>query len=210
MPNFLMLNASPRNNGTAHMLCERLQQQLGGTTMSLYGTNANMAALLEKIQEADTIILIGPCYVNTFPGQVTELFEYLSQHTSLIQRKTWYGIIEGGMPYTHTHQSGLKHLEFFCKSCGMSYKGGFILTLAPVLNGRPLEQHFSAKKIVPAFDKFTESIQNNTSSPDSLYEALQPKMPLLVTKGLALFLSHTMEQGVKKCGLDPTKKSPYC
>lgn len=205
-----MLNASPRENGTAHMLCKRLEQRLNGEYMSLYGKKNHLKTLLEKIKQADTIVLVGPCYVNSFPGQVTELFEYLSEYALELKGKVWYGIIEGGMPYTHTHQSGLKHLEYFCKSCGMSYRGGFILTMAPLLNGSPLEKHKRAKKIVPAFEKFTEAIKTGSISPDSLYEELEQKMSPLVTKCFAYFLSRMMDQQVKKNGLDPKQGSPYC
>lgn len=209
MPKVLMLNASPRGNGTAHMLCKRLEECLNGESISLYGKSNQFEAVYEKIKQADTVVLVGPCYVNTFPGQVTELFEYLSAYTSELQGKVWYGIIEGGMPYTHTHRSGLKHLECFCKSCGMSYRGGFMITLAPILNGQPLEKHMAAKKLVPAFEKFTESIKIQAISPDSLYENLEHKMSLFVTKCFAYFLSHMMDRNVKKNGLDPKQRSPY-
>lgn len=210
MPKFLILNASPRENGTAHMLCMRLQQRLSGEYISLYKKASSLDLILTKIKQADTIVLVGPCYVNTFPGTVTELFEYLADHTAKLQGKVWYGIIEGGMPYTHTHQSGLKHLEYFCKSCGMSYNGGFMITMAPILNGAPLEKHKMAKKIVPAFEQFIHAIQTQTVSPDSLYENLEGKMSLLLTKCFAFFLSHMMDKQVKANGLNPKQKSPYC
>ena len=210
MPKFLILNASPRENGTAHMLCMRLQQSLAGDYMSLYQKPHSLESLLLKIKQADTIVLVGPCYVNTFPGQVTELFEYLADHTKELQGKVWYGIIEGGMPYTHTHQSGLKHLEYFCKSCGMSYNGGFMITIAPLLNGQPLEKHKMAKKILPAFEQFTNAIKTKSVSPDSLYENLEGKMSLIFTKCFAFFMSHMTDKQIKANGFDPKQKSPYC
>lgn len=209
MSKFLMINASPRKNGTANMFCERLQQNLGGEIVSLYDKTTPLPILLEKIKQSDTIVLAGPCYVNTYPGTVTELFEYLSNYTSELQGKAWYGIIEGGMPYTHTHESGLKHLKCFCKSCGMIYKGGFILTMAPLLNGKPLEDYIFSKKVVPTFNRFIASIQMGATSPDSLYQDLEPKMPLLVTRLFALFLSHAMDSKARKNGFNPKQPSPY-
>lgn len=209
MPNFLMINGSPRKNGTANMFCQRLQHNLGGEIVSLYNKVLPLPTLLEKIISADTIILVGPCYVNTYPGTVTELFEYLSNYTSQLKGKSWYGIIEGGMPYTHTHESGLKHLKCFCESCGMHYKGGFLLTMAPLLNGSPLENHKFSKKVVPAFDQFVTAIKMDTISPDQLYYDLAPKMPLWITRLLALFLSHMMDSQFKKSGFNPKEPSPY-
>lgn len=204
-----MLNGSPRGNGTAHMLCKRLEQSLNGESISLYGKSNQFETVYEKIKQANTIVLIGPCYVNSFPGQVTEFFEYLTPYASELQGKVWYGIIEGGMPYTHTHQSGLKHLEYFCKSYGMSYNGGFMITMAPMLNGQPLEKHMMAKKIIPAFEKFTKAIASQAVSPDSLYKNLEHKMSLFVTKCFAYFLNYGVNRNIKKNGFDPKQKSPY-
>ncbi|MBE6024533.1 MAG: hypothetical protein E7231_15370 [Cellulosilyticum sp.] len=209
MPKTLLLNASPRENGTSHMLCMRLKTSLHGTYRSLYGKTNTPQSLLQSIQEADTIVLIGSCYCNSYPGNVTELFEYLADYKDQLTDKVWYGIIHGGMPYTHTHESGLKHLEYFCKCCDMSYKGGFIITMAPMLNGKPLEKHLFSKTIVPAFEKFTEAIKTQAVSPDSLYQSLEPKMPFIITKAFSLFLSHSVDQSLKKYGLNPKDKSPY-
>lgn len=209
MKQTLILNASPRNNGTAHMLCMRLQAELGGKYQSLYGIQNTPSSILENIIKADTIVLVGPCYVNSFPGTVTELFEYLSHHQKALKNKVWYGIIEGGMPYTHTHESGLKHLSYFCNTCGMSYNGGFILTMAPLLNGKPLEKHIASKKILPAFNQFVTAIKYQAISPDSLYQNLESKMSLITTKCLSLFLSSSIDKSLKQHGFDPKAPSPY-
>ncbi|MEL7609720.1 MAG: hypothetical protein AAGU74_09460 [Bacillota bacterium] len=46
--------------------------------------------------------------------------------------------IQGGMPYVHTHESGLLMLKAFANKCDVRYKGGFVMGDGAMLNGQPI------------------------------------------------------------------------
>lgn len=206
---FLYINASPRKQGTSAMICRRLQKELGGMVKELFDAETNLKDITEEINHADIIVIAGSCYVNTYPAKVTLLLEELQRQPEKCHGQTVYGVINGGMPYIHTHESGLHQLEIFCEACNMHYAGGFVFGMGPVLNGQELEKHIAAKKMVPAFNLFTEHIRQGEDSPKSLYNEAAMKVPA----PLALILSRRMSNHIKKQlaahGFDYNTPSPY-
>lgn len=209
MSDILIINASPRREGTSFMLCKRCQDYMGGDICHLYSYINNIGGLLSKIDEAETIIFSGSCYINSYPAQVVYILEEISKHSDICHGQKVYGIINGGMPYVHTHEAGLRMLKLFCKDCNMHYQGGFVIGMGPILNGKPLENHIYAKKIVPAFQQFLEHMKKREESPDKLYYDVEMKIPFLIMKFLSYGMNSRINKNLKKHGFDYKQPSPY-
>lgn len=180
------------------MLLERIHNRLGGQLVHLYTEDlGELAGLMAKSLR---IVISGPCYINSFPGRVTALLEEAAMINPLFSPKL-YGIINGGMPYIHTHVSGLEHLQLFCQATDYTWQGGFVLGGGAMLDGAPLEKHLRARRIVPAFDQFVDHIARATLSPDELYLTSQTGFSPLITHIMAWLLSWRVRRSLKKHGV---------
>lgn len=200
----LLINASPRPKGTSAMLLERIRNRIGGQLVHLYKEDlGELAGLMAKSLR---IVISGPCYINSFPGRVTELLEEAAMINPLFSPKL-YGIINGGMPYIHTHVSGLEHLQLFCQATDYTWQGGFVLGGGAMLDGAQLEKHLRARRIVPAFDQFVDHIAKGTASSDELYLNSQTGFSPIMTHVLARLLSWRVKRSLKKQGITLQRKN---
>lgn len=206
---FLFINASPRKQGTSTMLCKRLQKKLGGEIIELFDAKTELSEILDAVDLAEMIVIVGPCYVNSYPARVTLLLEELQKQPKKCHGQKVYGIINGGMPYIHTHESALHQLELFSMECNMQYAGGFVIGIGPMLNGQDLEKHMCAKKMVPAFDTFTEHIRQGEDSPRSLYEDAAMKIPAVIAMIMTKKMSRSITKQLASHGFDYHTPSPY-
>ena len=120
MKEMLLINASPRTKGTSFVLlqmCKSYLEDKGHRVelIHLYPSMSNTDEMWKAIMNADTLIFCGPCYINTYPADTIAFLEELSAHKELLHGQSLYGIIQGGMPYVHTHESGLNLLDMFCR-----------------------------------------------------------------------------------------------
>lgn len=201
----LLISASPRIKGTSVMLLERIRKQVQGELVHLYLEETE--TILEKMKAAETIVISGPCYINGYPGALQRLLE-VAQEKAPWEGQKLYGIINGGMPYVHTHRSGVDSLKLFSSQCGFSWMGGFVLGGGAMLDGGPLEKHLSAKKVVPAFEQFVKCIAEGQPSPDALYEEAQTPPGKVMTHVFAGLLSFMMSRKLKKYGVVLKKRKP--
>ncbi len=164
--------------------------------------------IIEAMAQAKRILISGPSYINTWPGPLIALLEQAAQHSDRLKGKRLYGIINGGMPYVHTHLSGLRTLQLFCRDVGLRWEGGFVLGGGAMLDGQPLEKHLSHKRMVPAFERFTQHVMAGEPSPDSLYERANGPMPGLVARLVARMLNRTVDRRLRDLGQDPYQRHP--
>jgi multimeric flavodoxin WrbA len=209
MSKILIINGSPRKEGTSKMFCKICADFLGGDICKLYADIDSVEWLMPKIDEAETIILAGPCYIDTYPAHVIYLLEKIAEHPQICHGQKVYGIINGGMPYVHTHESGIRMLKLFCQDCNMQYQGGFVMGLGPLLDGKPLKNHIYAKKLVPAFDEFLEHIKKGEKSPDKLFYNAEMKIPSIIARFLTYSMNKKIDKNLKQYGFDYKQPSPY-
>ena len=205
----LYINASPRKQGSSPMLCKRLQKKLGGEMIDLFDVKLELIDIMNAVDHADTIVIAGPCYVNSYPARVTLLLEELQKQPEKCHGQKLYGVINGGMPYMHTHESALNQLELFSLECNMHYAGGFVIGIGPMLNGQELEKHMCAKKIVPAFDQFTSHVEHGEDSPKKLYYDAAMKIPALIAMFMTKKMSNNITNNLAVHGFDYNTPSPY-
>lgn len=210
---YILINLSPRKKGTSKMLvnyfADRIRSDINKVeTSDLYSYLDKMDLLLDKIRDSDTIVMIGPCYVTSYPADTINLLMSMANSVGILHGQSLYGFIQGGMPYTHTHQHGIRLLENFADENSIVFKGGFVMGGGAFLNGRPLEQIIGAKKMVPAVNQFIEHIIKDEYSSDDLYEKAKLSFPRLVTKILALLMNRAIRKQFAADGID-YKVNPY-
>ena len=203
----LLLCASPRRKGTSAMLLERIRVVTGGEVIFL-PREGSLNEVTLAMQQAATIVISGPCYINTYPARLIELLETASLTGGFSGQKL-YGIINGGMPYVHTHRHGLTCLQLFAGQNHLSWQGGFVLGGGAMLDGKPLEKHINHKKVVPAFDLFIWYIAEGGPSPDCLYEQAQTPPGGIMTRIFAKLLTFMVVRHIKKFGHDPKAPNWY-
>ncbi len=214
MKKILLINASPRQKGTSFVLAQMCKEYLESRghhikLIHLYPSLNNLDNLYRAVEEADTLILSGPCYINTYPADTIALLEELAARKELLHGKSLYGIIQGGMPYVHTHESGLSLLEMFSKKCNISFKGGFVMGMGAILNGQPITKLPNSKKIIRQLYIFFDHIEKNEVSPRQVYQAAQLKMPGFIYSIMARIMNRTIDKDLLKHGIDVKQASPY-
>ena len=214
MKNIVAINVSPRKKGSSAMLIERLREdaEKSGNHVSridLYSHLKETQALFDAVAAADTIVICGPCYVNSYPADTTWLLEELAGRPGVLHGQDLYGIIQGGMPYAHTHASGLNMLRIFSKKTGLVYKGGFVMGLGAMLNGQALGKLPNGRKVEKQLGIFFGNIRNGVESPDSVYEKAQMKIPGLLAAVLAASMNKKIDRDFADRGMDARAPSPY-
>lgn len=214
MKNILLLNVSPRQKGTSYALLQMCMEYLSDKghiceLIHLYPNLNNPEKIREAVDRADTLVFSGPCYINTYPADTIALLEDLSVHKEVLHGQNIYGIIQGGMPYPHTHESGLSMLEMFSKKCDLTYKGGFVMGLGAMLNGQPITKLPNSKKIIRQLQIFFEHIDKEEDSPRKVYQVARFKVPSLVYRLMAGTMNRKIDKDLKKHGIDVKQKSPY-
>lgn len=196
---YLIINLSPRIKGTSSMLTNYFAEKLaasGGSVkaLRLFAHLKEAGPLLDAIRVSDSIIMIGPCYVDTYPADTIWLLQKMSQAAGVLHGQSLYGFIQGGMPYAHTHENGLWLLDNFADENKAVWKGGFVMGGGAVLNGQPLNKVIGAKKMIPAIDTFIKHILADEVSPAELYQKAEVKMPVVIT----FMLSGMMNLRIRK------------
>jgi hypothetical protein len=177
-------------------------------TSDLYTYLDKMDLLLDKIKDSNTIVMIGPCYVTSYPADTINLLMSMANGHGILHGQSLYCFIQGGMPYSHTHMHGLKLLENFADVNEVNFKGGFIMGGGAILDGRPLEKIIGARKIVPAVNQFIDHITKDEYSSEELYNKIMMKMPHIFTKLLASVMNRTLRKQFIAKGID-CKVNPY-
>lgn len=214
MKRFALINLSPRRDGTSMTLLNACKDHLEArghavTVTHLYPGLKNPDALFSAVAEADTLVLGGPCYINTYPADTTWLLQQLAARPQLLHGQQMYGIIQGGMPTMHTHASGLSMLEIFASQCGLDYKGGFVMGLGAMLNGQPLTKLFNAKAVIRQLGVFFDHMEKGELSPPAVYEASQLRWSPFRYRLMSLMINRMMIKDFKSRGIDITQPSAY-
>lgn len=214
MKKILLINGSPRKTGTSFLLGKMCSEYLVAKSyecqlLHLYSSLNNIDKLYEAVNKADTIIISGPCYINTYPADMIDFLEKVSRNKEILHGQSIYGIIQGGMPYSHTHESGLKMLEIFGKKCGLKFKGGFVMGMGALVNGEPLNKLPNSKKVIRQLYIFFEHISRDEISPSEVYKEAQFKMPSLVYKIMSVTMNRKIDSNLKNHGIDVNQENPY-
>lgn len=205
---------SPRAKGTSTMLAQYIKGKLEkrGNTVEiclLYSYLEQEKLLLDKIAASDTIVMIGPCYITSYPAHTIWLLEKMASVKGVLHGQNLYGMIQGGMPYVHTHESGLRLLKVFSEGQQVTYKGGFVMGGGAMLNGRSLSHAINAKSVVPAVNEFIRKIGKNQAVERELYLNSEWRVQGVWAKLLAFLLTYRLKRSYRKKGINYKEESPY-
>lgn len=214
MKQFLFINLSPRPQGTSFLLlhmCQEYLESKGHQTelFHLYQNLNTPKSLLKAVEKADTLVFGGPCYINTYPADTTAFLMELSAHREVLHGQSLYGMIQGGMPYPHTHESGLSMLQIFCRKCNISYQGGFIMGLGAILDGKPLTNLPNSKRVMKQLNQFFRYIEKDETAPREVYLKAQFRVPAFIYGIMAKGMNRIIDRDLKKHGIDVKQESPY-
>lgn len=210
MHEIIVLQCSYRKQGTSAMLSKLLRNMdnrvhVISITTALHEYNK----FCQKLKNCHTLVLIGPCYINTYPADVFFLLKRLQLQPGLFHGQKVYGLIQGGMPYIHTHEAGLRSLQLFVKTVDLVYCGGFVLGMGALLNGRPLNTLPHGKRVKRCLTKFYHGILEGIEQPMELCEAAQLHLPIWVTKILCRKMNSKLIKDAKLNGYDLFEESYY-
>lgn len=214
MKKLLIINLSPRQKGTSIVLaemCKKYMEDRGHNIelLHLYPNLNNPDNLCEAVKAADTLIFTGPSYINTYPADTFALLEILSGQKEVLHGQDLYGMIQGGMPYVHTHESGLLSLKIFGKKCNVHYKGGFVMGMGAMLDGRPVAKLINGRKVIRQLNVFFENIEKGKVSPNHVYQLAQLNFPGFVYRIMAKMANKAMDKELKKRGIDVNQPGSY-
>jgi hypothetical protein len=210
----VIINLSPRQKGTSYVLLDTCREYLirfnhSVDYFNLYTNLDTMERIYSSIGLADTIIVSGPSYINCYPADTIALLTGILAHKEILHGQNLYGMIQGGMPYEHTHKSALRTLELFCEEAGLQYKGGFIMGMGAVLNGQTLDKLPNSKSVKKQLELFFNHIEKGEVSPDSVYQKVMIKMPGIMCSMMAGYMNSSINKRLKKKGFNPKQESPY-
>lgn len=214
MKKAVIVNLSPRKTGTSMMLASYGKKFLTARDyrveiLHLYPNLQDLSLLMMAIREAESIIMVGPCYIDTYPADTVYLLEQFEINRDVLHGQDLYGVIQGGMPYVHTHESGLKMLELFAGENDLNYKGGFVIGMGAMLNGQPLDKLLNGKKVEQGFEHFLDNVAKRLNSPPELYYQAQLKMPGLVYWLMAKMMNRKIDKDRREKGIGDQAQSPY-
>ncbi|WP_455683802.1 hypothetical protein [Thomasclavelia sp.] len=210
MHEIIVVQCSYRKQGTSAMLSDLLKDMDERVHVVTITTALHeYDKFCQLIKRSHTLVIIGPCYINTYPADVFLLLKYLQSKPELFHGQKIYGLIQGGMPYIHTHVSGLRSLELFAKSMNLSYCGGFVLGMGALLNGRSLNKLPHGKRVKRQLTKFYQSILEGTKQSIELCESAELHIPIWITKILCRKMNNKLLREAKFNGYDLLEESYY-
>ena len=131
----LFINGSPNKNGNTANLASILLNgkeyetlNLTDFTIGSYGQTLpydGLDKVIEKMKEADTIVIGSPLYWHNICGSVRNVLDrfYGYVDESLLQEKDMYFVFQGYAPTKEQLAAGEYTMNRFAKLYGMNYKG---------------------------------------------------------------------------------------
>ncbi len=131
----LFINGSPNKNGNTVNLTRKFLKNKEYETLHLvdykiysYGQSFDddqFDEVVNKMSEADMIVLGSPLYWHSMSGAVRNLIDRFYQHVdeSLLKGKDFYFIFQGYAPTKQQEEAGEYTMKRFASLYGMNYKG---------------------------------------------------------------------------------------
>lgn len=209
MEKVLLINLSPRVKGTSAKLLkyskEYIESKYLVEQVSVYTDETKR--IISSCLESKMIIFIGPCYINTFPAETFSLLEKLTSVKDRMKDQLVYAVIQGGMPYVHTHYSGLQAVSLFCKESRIRYMGGFVLGGGAMMNGQDFDVLPNSKKTQKYFYMFLKNVVDKEYIDDQIYQKVELKLPVIGWRILAKILNRELKKQLEGARKDENKET---
>ncbi len=182
----LIGSPKPKNSTSASIaqyLEHKLEQDLQVEVLNIrreLKTPEGRGMLIDSFQQADTIILIAPLYVDSLPAPVTRFLELISEKGLESSREqSLIAIINAGFPEAVHNETALAICENFARENKLKWAGGLAIGMGGMISGAPLHKLGSmVQKLTGALDLSAEAIKSGEPLPEEAVKiAASPLIP---------------------------------
>jgi len=163
--NALMLTGSPaKGKSTSNSLGEYVLESLDDETYnreimhlySVHNSDEKLHLMLERVNDAELIIIATPLYVDTTPAVVVRMLQEIHKYrleNKLSKEQKLLAIVNCGFPEVEHNFMLIKIFENFAKQTGFKWLGGVPVGMGGLISGRSLSQIGGiAKNLVKGMD----------------------------------------------------------
>jgi len=154
-------------------------------------TKAKSNLFLDKIEEADFIILAAPLYVDTLPAKVIKALSLIAENRRNLyyddiksaKNQSFAVIVNCGFPEAEQNNVALKVYEEFAREAKVKYLGGIAVGMGGAVSGKSLSEMGSmTKDLTKGLDQAAENIVSNQKILDSAVK--NTSKPMISSKWL--------------------------
>ena len=145
--------------------------------------------LLTKVEEAGTIILVFPLYIDCLPAGVIKALELIADHRKSKKDRKKQGfaiIINCGFPESQQNNTAVAICKNFSREVGFEWKGTLSLGMGGAIGGRSLEERGGmVRNVIKGLDLAAQALTEGKNIPNEAIELFGKKfIPIsLYTKG---------------------------
>lgn len=214
MPNILILSCSPRSSGScaaiANFLAGRLSAYPHASVLNLsLSAKQDEAILLEKLSDADILVLTVPVYENSVPGPLMRLFGQLSEIIPHLPRRTrqLFVITTSGFCELSANRCTLETCRLFARQAGFEWLGGISAIPGPMIEEKALDAKKGiCKKLAAVLTLAVESLAQQTPMSGEIYRLLST--PLISRRIYRLGAYFIFKRSVKELGKENFYATP--
>jgi multimeric flavodoxin WrbA len=160
-------------------------------------TEAKGILFLEKIEEADFIILAAPLYIDTLPAKVIKALSLIAENRKKlnidnfgsVKAKSFTAVVNCGFPEAEQNKTALKVYEQFAEEADFKYLGGIAIGMGGAISSKSLsELRGMAKDLIKGLDQAADDIVRNHRLSASVIE--KTSKPLFSQKWLYTLLGN--------------------
>jgi hypothetical protein len=148
--NVLVVDGSRRPKSNTGAIARDLEARLqrAGQTVDLWRVPKwsagpeTTAEALEKLAEADAVVLVAPVYLDELPAVTQHLLEEVWERRAELDGHAplFYGIAHSGFPEPIQRRAELRSMRFFAEQMGWTWMGGIGFGGTSPIDGRPLDE----------------------------------------------------------------------
>ena len=190
----ILLIGSPKgNNSSSKSLGSYLLKKIGeydivSETVHIHSeisTEAKTDLFLDKIEEADFIILAAPLYIDTLPAKVIKALNLIAEKRKKLyfddiksaKNQSFIAVVNCGFPEAEQNKTALKVYQEFAKEAKLKYLGGIAVGMGGAVSGKSLaEMGGMARDLIEGLDQAAEDIVKNQKLSDSVIEKTSKPM----------------------------------
>jgi len=192
--NALLLVGSPKgasstSNSLGDYLISRLEQ-LGLTVgkefiYKLVRKEEGQKELITKVEEASTIILAFPLYVDCLPAGVIKALEIIADHRKSKtnrEKQRFAIIINCGFPETQHNNTAVAICKIFSREVGFEWKGALSLGMGGAIGGRSLEERGGmVRNVIKGLDLAAQALAEGEDIPNEAIKLFEKKfIPIIL------------------------------
>lgn len=212
----LIINASPRKNGTSSSFSKSLKLIADSkaistdqiSTIDFLNCKYELSFIGDLIKKADIFAIITPLYIDTLPYPLIYFLEEIStKFTEELKYKSIFVISQSGFPDPMVMDTVLNSTELFALQHQMQYLGGIRYGGGVMINGTPLDKLGKRGEfILKQFDIMLSDITSGLNISETTKSNLDHKVPKLFFRPLAMFMNYNTKKNARIKNIDPLVK----